>query len=246
MKSYEELFAQRGSRYDQAMRLYPEARDEEFLQVINRADIRSGNRVGDVPAGGGYLTRYLPDNVVWLPHETCHGFHQGNPEHLPFTTDLLPLPWGDNDIDVLLSIAGVHHIEDKMPLYREFFRVVKPGGHLVLSDVGEGSPVTAFLDDYVGRYNSTGHEGVWLNASTPAELEQCGWHIRSAEQVDFYWRFRNENSMVDFCHQLFDITRASAAQTLAAIDDYLGIHEFTDGTLGMKWSLLTIRADKLG
>lgn len=245
MKTYDELFSQRGSRYDQAMRLYPAARDEEFLQVIERAGIQPGSRVGDVPAGGGYLKRYLADDVIWLPHESCRGFkpEAGDPHALH--ESLLPLPWQDNSLDVLLSIAGVHHVDDKLPLYREFFRVVRPGGRLVLSDVGAGSGVPAFLDDYVGRYNSTGHEGIWLNDATAGELQACGWQVRSAAEVPFFWRFSDENSMVDFCHRLFDIDKASAAQTLAAIDQYLGIEEFSDGTLGMKWSLMTLSADKL-
>ena len=34
MKSYDELFALRGSAYDRAMRRYPQARAQEFAQAL--------------------------------------------------------------------------------------------------------------------------------------------------------------------------------------------------------------------
>ena len=115
--NYEELFQLRGATYDGAMARFPEARREEFLNTIARAALAPGALVADVPAGGGYLARYLPEGCTWLGHEPCASFGHGATEQ---DRDLLPLPWAEASIDAALSIAGVHHLDDKMPLSDRF------------------------------------------------------------------------------------------------------------------------------
>ena len=216
MKSYEEIFDSRGSRYDRAMRQFPDARRQEFEQLVMRAELRPEMVIADVPAGGGYLKPYLPQSCTWLGHEPCSSFtHHG--KSTTGAGPLLPLPWPDASIDVAVSLAGVHHIKDKRPLFSELHRVVKKNGRFVLSDVATGSSVAHFLDDYVGRYNSTGHEGIFLDDHTLAELDESGWDVKSAEQVHFHWKFSGYKEMGIFCNGLFDVCKASAVDTTKAI-----------------------------
>ena len=245
IKSYDGLFAIRGSAYDRAMRSYPEARRQEFRQAIERVELAHGMAVADVPAGGGYLQRYLPSGCEWRPHEPCASFtnHHAAPDD-PANAHLLPLPWPEASIDAAFSIAGVHHLEDKRPLFAELHRVVKPGGVFLLSDVATDSAVAHFLDEYVGAYNSTGHEGVFLDERTVRELQDTGWQVESCEQVDFPWVFPDLEGMAKFCHQLFDLQRSRPADTSEAITQRLGVSKLPDG-VGMNWSLMTIRARRI-
>ncbi len=241
-KDYEEIFKLRGSRYDQAMRQHPKARHEEFEQIISRANLNATECIADVPAGGGYLKAYLPDDYQWLGHEPCSSFtSHGNIS--PIENQLLPLPWDDASIDVALSLAGVHHMDDKRPLFLEINRVVKPDGRFVLSDVAKDSPVAYFLDNYVGNYNSTGHNGIFLDEVTLDELTETNWIIKTNEQVNFYWKFVDLEEMETFCNCLFDITKAKKGQTIKAIEDILSVTELSRG-IGMNWSLNTIVAEK--
>lgn len=244
MKDYMDLFNARGSVYDRAMQHYPHAREQEFMQVIERARLMPGMVVGDVPAGGGYLQRYLPAGCTWQGHEPCASFISQGGAHSAKTTGtpLLPLPWRDASIDVAVSIAGVHHIEDKRPLFADLRRAVKPGGRLVLSDVAAGSAVAHFLDGYVGDNNSTGHEGVFLSQYTLQELAEAGWSVESCEQVDYHWLFDDRDAMSAFCHGLFDIRHSNLEATLAVIEAGLGTDQLDDGRIGMRWSLMTIVA----
>ena len=49
------------------------------------------------------------------------------------TTDLEHLEFGDNFFDVILSLETLEHAPDSERLLQEFFRVLKPGGRLVMS-----------------------------------------------------------------------------------------------------------------
>lgn len=236
--SYEEVFQLRGATYDGAMGRFPDARREEFLNTIGRAALPAGAVVGDVPAGGGYLARYLPQGCRWLGHEPCAAFGHGATDQ---DRDLLPLPWADASLDAALSIAGVHHLEDKVPLFAELARVVKPGGRLVLSDVHRDSAVSRFLDGWVDRHNSTGHVGSYLGDHTLAELERAGWTIVSAERVGFHWRFANRTDMGEFCHRLFDLRTSVPAETGRTIEAELGVDDLPDG-IGMRWELFMVAA----
>jgi len=259
MQSYTDLFSTRGSAYDTAMRRYPAARAAEFEQAVAAGRIEPGMLVGDVPAGGGYLARYLPEGCVCLAHEPCRDFNRrepvaaGQPDakaqtaqvtlHAGQEVPLVPLPWQDGVLDVLVSLAGVHHLEDKRPLFAEMRRVTRPGGRLVLSDVAEGSATARFLDGFVGANNSTGHEGVFLDDSTVEDLRRTGWRVLEAETARFHWRFANHAQMADFCRSLFDIRSAEPEAILAAIEEGPGTDPLPGGDVGMRWSLTTITAE---
>jgi len=242
--TYAELFAQRGSAYDRAMQKYPHARDAEFLQLLAEVELKAGMRVGDVPAGGGYLRWYLPEGCVWEGHEPCATFtNHGAREDDPASRPLLPLPWGDGELDCVLSLAGVHHIEDKTELWGEVRRVLKPAARFVVSDVAEGSPYARFLDGFVGDYNSTGHEGRFLNAATVEELKACGFKVIDARGNAYHWRFENREQMADFAGGLFDVCKATPNQIIEAIERDLGVEDNADGSVGMNWALMTITCE---
>ncbi|MCG8669450.1 MAG: class I SAM-dependent methyltransferase [Pseudomonadales bacterium] len=237
---YESIFHTRGSAYDNAMHQFPNARDQEFQQVIDRARIRDNCAIIDVPAGGQYLKGHLPESCNYQPHEPCSTFTGSD-----IASQLLPLPFSNKSADIAISLAGVHHIEDKEPLFKDIFRVIKPQGQFILSDVTHDSPVAHFLDEYVGKHNSTGHNGIYLDENTASEIQQAGWSIQSKEQVNYHWKFDNKEDMAQFCNTLFDLRNTSIKQTINAIDDYLKIDTLPKDRIGMRWSLMTICALKL-
>ena len=241
--NYQTIFSQRGSAYDRAMQRYPNARQHEFAQAIESAELVAGMVVADVPAGGGYLSRYLPSGCRWIGHEPCasftnHGAMTGK------STSLLPLPWLDAVADVAISLAGVHHLSDKRPLFSELHRVIKPGGRLIVSDVAAGSAVAHFLDDYVGAHNSTGHDGVFLDDHTFQELRETGWTVLYSYTPYFNWEFSTRFEMASFCHELFSLSTSTIAETQTAIETMLGVSDKDDNNVGMNWSLLTVVAER--
>lgn len=240
--NYEDIFRERGGAYHRAMGRWPEARRDEFLIPVQRAGITAGAAVIDVPAGGGYLQRYLPEFCTWHGHEPCASFLDGP---AAADTGLLPLPWPEHFADAAISVAGVHHLADKRPLFRDIHRVLKPGGRFVLADAHQESRVARFLDEFVGRHNSTGHRGDYLCDRTLTDLQDSGFAVRQSARTPYCWWFADRQQMGAFCRLLFDIRQVGDIEVADAIEEYLGLSR-RDAEVGMNWELLVVLGERPG
>jgi len=232
-RGYTDLFQTRGDKYESAMQQFPHARDHEFQQAVDLINFTQVNTILDVPAGGGYLQRYLPPDCLYHAHEPCSTFgHSTNDS----ANDLLPLPHQDDTIDVTFSIAGIHHIQNKSSVFTDIARVTPSQGQLILADVYKHSAVASFLDDFIGQHNSTGHDGIYIDETILDVLESAGWQVVSATRKPVYWSFNDESAMANFCRSLFDLRSISNEDIISAIDEILGIN-YCDGKVNLNWEL---------
>ncbi len=85
-------------------------------------------------------------------------FSQGLPAvRLPLEN----LIWFDDaTFDAIIVAYGTHHIPpaNRLQAVGEAFRVLKPGGRIVLQDFEIGCPTTKWYDDVLDRYTTTGHK----------------------------------------------------------------------------------------
>lgn len=70
-------------------------------------------------------------------------FHQS-------TIDRLPLP--DNSVDCVISNCVINLVADKLAVFREILRVLKPGGRIALSDIALKRPLPAEVKQSVEAY----------------------------------------------------------------------------------------------
>lgn len=241
--SYRDIFNRRAASYHHAMATWPRARDEEFRTLLSLADIGPGHSVADLHSGGGYLSWYLPAATALYHLETSPvfaGFGRSGTSHPIVLIDEQRLPFADGSIDRVLSLAGLHHIEDKRPVYREISRVLKPGGIGVIADAHRDSNVTQFLDRCVHRLNPMGHRGDYLGPDTDRELAHCGLRVLGSELREYHWRYANAGDMASYCRHMFGMSDASEAQVEQGIEQYLGFRR-EDGEVKMNWNLYFIK-----
>lgn len=241
---YQRLFNVRGRQYDRAMTRHPKARDHEFSTAVNISGVSAGDRVADIPCGGGYLARYLPADVTLYSVDSSDVFADclraaGGHHQMLCPIDQVPL--ADSSLDHILSLAGLHHVADRQPFWRECARLLRPGGVLTVGDVAHNSRVALFLDSLVDRYTSTGHAGIYFDAQTVVELESCGFDVERVETRRIHWWAENRVALAEFCHSLFGLEGIETATLEAELAVRLGIHDTSSGA-ELDWELIFFRA----
>ncbi|HET9360668.1 MAG TPA: methyltransferase domain-containing protein [Vicinamibacterales bacterium] len=89
----------------------------------------------------------LPDSVNWIQADLN-----------------LPLPCGDESFDAIVSTEVIEHLENPRAVFREFSRLLRPGGYLLLTTPNQES--IRSLAALIVR----GHHVAFLDESYPAHL----------------------------------------------------------------------------
>ena len=121
------------------------------LELIRLADIQSGMKVLDVGGGIGGAARTLASEqacqvaVLDLTEEFCRvgemlTARTGLSDRVTFQHgNALNMPFADASFDIVWTQHSSMNIADKERLYREIYRVLRPGGRFVLHDIMAGS-----------------------------------------------------------------------------------------------------------
>lgn len=243
---YKDIFNQRAALYHEAMHFLPHARDQEFITLLSLADLQPNQAIIDMPSGGGYLAQYMPVDIKLFHLEISEQFANlahDITSHPMLLVEENHLPFEDNSIDRFLSLAGLHHIEDKTPIFKEIQRVLKPGGKAVIADAYQGSPVASFLDQCVNEYNPMGHQGIYLSDETINEMCASGLTVTSSDPYQYIWQFPSLEHMVEYCRKIFGMSKGRAQDIEQSIAKYLGFNQESNH-IQMNWALEFIQCIK--
>ena len=239
---YETIFDYRGESYNSACDKFPEARHFERQALIDLIDLRSDLQIVDAPAGGGYLAdgiREIGDDSLTISCiEPAANF--GKRIHSSFAVINSPIdniPLADSSIDLVASLAGLHHIPDRAPVFKEWARLLKPGGQIAVADVAAGSGPDEFLNGFVDQYTPQGHDGIFIeNHEFSTLFQKHGLEPQQDKIVSVPWLFDSHQDLAEFCTKLFYLVQVEPEQVLTAVDKCVGIKNFGD-KVGMEWEL---------
>lgn len=133
----------------------------------------SAKRVGP---GGKVYGLDMTDEMLALARENQRKANVQNVEFLKGEIENIPLP--DNSVDVIISNCVINLSADKGRVFREAFRVLKPGGRLAVSDVvvrGDVPPeIRKHMELWVGCIAGALDEANYQYQLEAAGFEQIG------------------------------------------------------------------------
>jgi len=242
VSDYETTFDARGHDYNAACDRWPEARESERNAVMDRADLRAGLRILDLPAGGGYLTDGIRSRIGSTRGIVCVEPSQRFGERLRphYETYHAPIEntgLVDESFDRILSLAGLHHIPDRTGVYREWRRLLSPAGRIVVADVASDTPTGRFLNEFVDANTPGGHDGVFISPDEfQDQFSALGLKVRENRLMDVPWQFPDREAMGEFCWRLFSCQRTTPQRVAEALSDCVGVDPAAGG-IALRWQL---------
>ncbi|MEM1331112.1 MAG: ubiquinone/menaquinone biosynthesis methyltransferase [Planctomycetota bacterium] len=212
------MFAAIAGSYDLNNRVHSLWRDQAWRRLaVRTADVRAGDVVADIACGTGDLTEAFAkspaERVLGIDytHEMLDLAEQkrarlDRPRHDKITYiegDAQRLPLGAESVDVLSIAFGIRNVQDPARALREFWRVLRPGGRLIILEFGTPSlpPLRWFNDFYCGwvmprtatlisgdrsgayRYLPKSVGSFWERDRMLSELESAGFTDRAARSL---------------------------------------------------------------
>ena len=162
------------------------------------AGIEAGHTVLDLGSGAGF-DAFLAANVVGATGKVIGvdmtpemitkaraNAARGGYQHLEFRLgEIEHLPVADTSIDVIISNCVINLSPDKPAVFRDAFRVLKPGGRLAISDIVALQPLPARIRESIAL-----QAGCIAGTALVADLETA---VKAAGFVDVSIEVRSES-----------------------------------------------------
>jgi SAM-dependent methyltransferase len=170
---------------------------------IALASIKEGETVLDLGSGAGFdsflaASRVGPKGKVIGVDMTPEMINRarenaaiGSYSNVHFRPgELEDLPVEDNSVDIVISNCVINLVPDKKKAFKEAFRVLKPGGRLMISDLvlRQELPlgIKESIEGYVGCISGAAMKDVYLDAIKSAGFDEVAVIEESAFSLDFF------------------------------------------------------------
>ena len=173
--------------------------------VVKAVDAKPGERILDIAAGTGTSSEPWADREIEVvPADFSLGMlrvgNRRRPDMAFTAADAMSLPFADASFDVVTMSFGLRNVADAETALREFLRVTKPGGRLLVCEFSQPTNgafrkvyteyLMRSLPPIARKVSSNPESYVYLAESIqawPAQRELAG-SIAAAGWVDVEWR----------------------------------------------------------
>lgn len=245
----------RGKLYQLAMNIAPLARHGELQALQSWIDPLEGTVSADIAAGSGFLTLVLAKwtnaktyaidpsldqlralEAVKMPNIVCV---QGS-----FEEEKNSLNQITEELDLITSLGGLHHIFNQEQMMMNIERFLKPGGRFAAADVEANSVLADHFDRVVASKCITSHQALWLSKERLLKLIQPykTLELTRAEQKDLTWVFDSEHQMALFFKGLhaYNLPEQTILNDLAEVLEYSRVGP----KVHLRWPLLFFEIKK--
>jgi SAM-dependent methyltransferase len=104
----------------------------DYMEMVERIVTRMGkptDRLLDMPAGNGMFADKLRGHGFVV---TCGDINRERTDYV-YTNMEQPLPFSDGAFDFVTCMEGIEHVINPASLVSELARIVKPGGHVIIT-----------------------------------------------------------------------------------------------------------------
>ncbi len=205
--------------YSYAVSKYPNAMKQEFTVAAAEVDCKEGDCLVNIPGACVPIEKYISRVIQYRPFEINPTF--ASVVDMPVCS-LSNIPLESKSVDRILSLAALHHtsIPERLAFLEECKRLLKPGGKIIIGDVLDFSNPALWLNEFVNRWNATGHTGVFWSESDCALFTEVGLEV-SYKVHKYSWLFSSFEGMIDFCRHLFGLDLASDETIAKGLIEYL-------------------------
>jgi hypothetical protein len=120
---------------------------------------------------------------------------------------------------------------------------LKENGSFIFSDVKRDSPVDFFLNEFVNKYNSLGHNGVFFTENSFNEFPLLQEKIIRTQYNQYPFVFKDKSEMLCFFSFFFGLDKANENIIYDGIRDILGIKS-TENGIEVDWGLIQFEFKK--
>ena len=241
INNYSKSFKNRCQKYLYAINTYPHVMENEFKTAVGMLQLNKNKHeiILNIPGAGIDLDKYvnLPNKTI-LTFETSYDFVKLDPERYKLCS-LTNIPLENNSVDRIIILTSLHHVElkERETVYKELGRVLKKDGLLVIGDVIKDSSQARLLNEFVDKWNSNGHKGIFFNEEDSNLLEKCGFKV-DVTAKNYNWNFKNKLEMSDFVLNLFGLDLYNQREDkvnnlIKEISNYITLNKY-----GFEWKLI--------
>jgi arsenite methyltransferase len=177
---------------------------------IALASLKEGETVLDLGAGAGFDC-FLAANQVGekgkvigidmtpeMVERAKENAKKGDYTNVEFKLgEIENLPIADNYVDIIISNCVINLSPDKPKVFKEAFRVLKPGGRLMVSDIVLLKELPDFIRDSIDAYISC-VSGALLKEDYIAAIKNAGFQdIEIIDETSFPAEFLNLDPLVE-------------------------------------------------
>ena len=135
------------------------------------SEIPTGLTILDAGAGNGnkekfckHLNYISQDIAEYVGNEEAEGLHTGEVDYskLNIVSDIIDIPLDDESLDVILCVEVLEHVENPLLVFKEFSRLLKKNGKLILT-----APFNS-LTHYAPYHYSTGFSKFYYEKHLPS------------------------------------------------------------------------------